>query len=161
MHNSIWSSFGRILLSPKSLSFKGAKKKNCTTKAILLKLLNPAWLKLVWNRRSIFVRKAFLRTGEWSWRRYPQDARVLPRWYWAPQSERGSWWSWGGGGEEPLIHRYIKKIIYISDACAQDSCSSPDLLHLLRRVQHGADDHHSVQQVQRNPVGWADVLGTP
>lgn len=35
------------------------------------------------------------------------------------------------------------------------------LLHLLRRVQHGADDHHSIQQVSWNPVWGADVLGAP
>ena len=35
------------------------------------------------------------------------------------------------------------------------------LLQLLRCVQHGADDHDSVQQVQRDPVWRADVLGPP
>lgn len=39
-----------------------------------------------------------------------------------------------------------------------DSDSLTHLLHLLRRVQHGADDHNSVQQVQRNPMWGADVL---
>lgn len=35
------------------------------------------------------------------------------------------------------------------------------LLHLLWRVQHGADYHDSVQQVQGNPMWGADVLCPP
>lgn len=39
--------------------------------------------------------------------------------------------------------------------------SDSHLLHFLRGVQHGADYHDSVQQVQRNPVWRADVLRPP
>ncbi len=46
----------------------------------------------------------------------------------------------------------------------QEKCTSvtqSHLLHLLWRVQHGADYHDSVKQVQRNPVWRADVLCAP
>lgn len=39
--------------------------------------------------------------------------------------------------------------------------TSDHLLHLLWRVQNGADNHDSVQQVQGNPVWRADVLRPP
>lgn len=42
------------------------------------------------------------------------------------------------------------------------SCESPThLLHLLRCVQHGADYHNPVQQVQRNAMWRAYVLCPP
>lgn len=67
-------------------------------------------------------------------------------------------------------------LIYIGEHCCHDIGKGVDirhpadlqvfwtwsyLLHLLRRVQHGADDHHSIQQVSWNPVWGADVLGAP
>lgn len=36
-----------------------------------------------------------------------------------------------------------------------------DLLHLLRRIQHGPDDHHSVQEVQGDAMRRGDILGAP
>lgn len=39
--------------------------------------------------------------------------------------------------------------------------SQTHLLHLLRRVQHGANYHDSVQQVQRNPMWRRYVLCPP
>lgn len=35
------------------------------------------------------------------------------------------------------------------------------LLHLLRSVQHGPDDHHSVQEVERDAVRGGYILGAP
>lgn len=35
------------------------------------------------------------------------------------------------------------------------------LFHLLRGVQHGPDDHHSVQKIERDAVRRGDVLCAP
>lgn len=35
------------------------------------------------------------------------------------------------------------------------------LLHFLRSVQHGPDDHHSIQKVERDAVRRGDVLSAP
>lgn len=62
---------------------------------------------------------------------------------------------------KPNCHQWQKRRHGLHPSPMQISDTQTHLLHLLWCVQHGADDHDSVQQVQRNPMWRTDVLCPP
>ena len=116
----------------------------------------------------------------WSRREDRQDSRQLSLWdtrgnaplahasfRWAKAWEHGdtpaAGSSAGGSGRPgPLTGTVLLSVRDLEGERGQgEGGGAAHLFHLLRGVQHGPDDHHSVQKVKRDAVRRGDVLRAP
>lgn len=67
----------------------------------------------------------------------------------------------GGGGPGPLTCADLLSIRDLEGEEGGGGGGAVHLFHLLRGVQHGPDDHDSVQKVERDAVRRGDVLRAP